>query len=282
MGVLIQDPQAHAQYRQELERHLRSYYGSQLGLPPDKVESEIDRRLKRTRGESLASLLDEHVGLEGRRLLDVGCGWGELILSCLLRGAEGCGVEPDADEVEISRLLLRSYGYSEAIYRGVGERLPFADDEFDIVTCQQVLEHVSSIEQVVREIVRVTRPGGFVVVSVPNYLFPYEGHYMMKWFPLTPKSLGRLILKAKGRDPNFLVNHVNYTTYPRLTKLWRAHGLEVRNLTRERVIAGQHGLPLYRWWAGRTLALRLNLFPNITWLLRKPTASSVRSRQASQ
>jgi 2-polyprenyl-3-methyl-5-hydroxy-6-metoxy-1,4-benzoquinol methylase len=272
--VRIQDPQAHARYCRELKTHLYGYYGRRLGLPAGEVASAIDRRLERVRGEALAGLLDECIGLRGKQLLDVGCGWGELVLSCLLRGAAAYGVEPDIDEIQISCLLLQSYGFGSRIQKGYGEQLPFASDEFDVVTCQQVLEHVSSIQQVVRELVRVTRPGGFILVSIPNYLFPYEGHYRLKWFPFTPKPLGRVILKAKGRDPDFLVNHVNYTTYPRLMKLWRAHGLEIRNLTREHVLAGRHPNHLYKRWPVRALSLRLNLFPNVTWLLEKPGSPS--------
>ena len=54
--------------------------------------------------------------------------------------------------------------------------LPFADDYFDVVLLHEVLEHVDDDQQAVREACRVTKPGGRVVVFVPNRLYPFETH----------------------------------------------------------------------------------------------------------
>ena len=266
----IVDRAAHQRYVTELRSHLRRYYGQTLGLAPPVVEDAIEKRLTRHRGIYLAALLDELVGLRGLRLLDVGSGWGELLLACLEYGADAVGVEPDEDEVRISGLLLQSYGLGERAMVGKGEDLSFADDSFDLVTCQQVLEHVRDIDKTVGEMVRVTRPGGSIFVSTPNYLFPYEGHYRMKWFPMTPKAVGKLILIRRGRDPTFLIESVNYTNYVQLKRMWRRHGLQSRNVTAELVERGVHPHGLYRnrWW--RFVVTRLRLYPNISWLLTKP------------
>jgi SAM-dependent methyltransferase len=58
----------------------------------------------------------------------------------------------------------------------VGEALPFASGTFDVVYNHEVLEHVDDDRQVVREAVRVTRPGGCVVTYAPNRLWPWETH----------------------------------------------------------------------------------------------------------
>lgn len=269
----IRDPDAHAQYLEQLERHLRRYYGDVLGYDSETVTRQIAVRVARTRGEAFATMINEVVGLEEKRLLDIGCGWGELVLSSLALGADAEGIEPDDDEVAISRLLLASYGFAPTIYHGVGEQLSFADAEFDVVTCQHVLEHVRDIGQVVAEMVRVTRPGGHLVVSVPNYLFPYEGHYGMKWIPLTPKRVGAIVLRSRGKDPTFLLESVNYTTYPQMMRLWRRHGLLIRNITRERLEVRSHASQIYRRRLVRALALHLNLFPTVTWLLQRPRSA---------
>jgi 2-polyprenyl-3-methyl-5-hydroxy-6-metoxy-1,4-benzoquinol methylase len=265
----VVNPDAFSRYRRELERHLLEA-GVGVGHTPDRIADALDARLRRTRGEAFAGILAEHVGLSGQRLLDVGSGFGELVVACLSRGAQATGIDPDPERVHISRLLLESLGLPPVIEHASGEALPFRDVEFDIVTSQHVLEHVSHLDKVVAEMVRVTRPGGRLLVSVPNYLFPYEGHYKMKWFPLTPKPLGKRILQLSGRNPDFLLRHVHYTTYPRMMKLWRQHGLTATNITRELVQAGRHESAMYRRPLVRALALKLSLFPTITWLLRKP------------
>jgi 2-polyprenyl-3-methyl-5-hydroxy-6-metoxy-1,4-benzoquinol methylase len=268
-SLAVADAAAHAEYRERLSAHLRWFYGECLGLPKTTVDSAIASRLDRSRGEGLASVLDELVGLRGRRMLDVGSGWGELVVASYARGADVAGVEPDPAEVSISGLLLKSYGLPVTMRQGVGEELPFPDGHFDLVTCQQVLEHVTDVERVVSEIVRVTSPTGYIFISTPNYLFPYEGHYRMMWFPMTPKPIGKLILRAKGRNPDFLINHINYTNYFQLRRLWSRHDLIARNITDEKLRAGEHPGKVYSRRLVRIAALHLKLYPNISWLLRR-------------
>lgn len=282
----VADRQAHALYERELRGHLQWQYHDDLGLSPEVTAKSIDQRLERTRGRRLAATLDEQVGLAGKRMLDVGSGWGELLLESLARGADAEGIEPDPTEVRISELLLRSYGQEQRVRQGRGESLPFPAETFELVTCQQVLEHVDDIDRVVHEMVRVTRPGGTIVVSVPNYLFPYEGHYRVKWFPLLPKRIGKHVLRALGRDPSFLLEHVNYTTYPKMVRLWRRHGLRARNLTEEFEAAGRHRHPFFRSRLWRWVFRPLKLYPNVTFLLEKPVAAgqpaAVTSRQLGE
>ena len=103
------NPVAYAEYETRLTEHLRKYYGESLGLDERRVRLSIARRLARERGRELARILDDLVGLGGTRMLDVGSGWGELLLECVERGAVGSGIELDAEEVAISELLLESY-----------------------------------------------------------------------------------------------------------------------------------------------------------------------------
>jgi 2-polyprenyl-3-methyl-5-hydroxy-6-metoxy-1,4-benzoquinol methylase len=192
------NPVVYAEYESRLTAHLRRFYGKCLGLDESRVRTSIARRLARERGAGLARILDDLVGLAGTRMLDVGSGWGELLLECIERGAVGFGVELDAEEVAISELLLKSHGVEPLIVQGRGESLPWPDESFDLVTCQQVLEHVDDIDRVVSDMIRVARPGGALFVSTPNYLFPYEGHYMLKWFPPAPQTTRREDPQGEG------------------------------------------------------------------------------------
>jgi 2-polyprenyl-3-methyl-5-hydroxy-6-metoxy-1,4-benzoquinol methylase len=235
-----------------------------LGLPPEKAEAFVRVHRDFSRGTEAATLLEALVGLPGKRLLDVGAGTGEVAKACQDRGADVYVVEPNAEACRIAGMLI---GADRAL-TSRAEDLPFADGSFDIVTCYNALEHVQDIHGAIAELVRVTRTGGHILVSVPNYLFPWEGHYRMKWLPV-PKRIGAVYLRRKGRDPDFLLHHVNYTTYPGMAIRWRRHGLAVRNITREQVKAGTHRGELYKSRLWRNLALYAGLFPNVTWLLQR-------------
>jgi SAM-dependent methyltransferase len=164
----------------------------------------------------------------GARVLDVGSGLGGFVVACRRRGFRAFGVEPDKigqggriSSIQIARRRVESQVFAV----GVGEHLPFADKTFDLVTMNQVMEHVAKQAAVLRESLRVLRDGGAIYIATPNYLRFYEPHYKVKWFPLLPKFLGRWYLRLRGRDP-VLLDQLTYTTNARLRALFRGMGPE--------------------------------------------------------
>jgi SAM-dependent methyltransferase len=119
-------------------------------------------------------LLGERFGLSSvRSVLDVGSGqghWGTSLLGLLAEGATLEGVDQEPDWVAKATERAEEQGIADRCRYRVGEAsaLPFPDDSFDLVTCQTVLIHVEDPTAVLREMARVARPGGRVVVSEPN------------------------------------------------------------------------------------------------------------------
>jgi 2-polyprenyl-3-methyl-5-hydroxy-6-metoxy-1,4-benzoquinol methylase len=94
-------------------------------------------------------------------VLDIGCGWENL----LLRSVEpyirsGVGIDFKVEETRSSKLQTRRMTLDQS--------LPVADSSFDVVTMLAVLEHLDYPEQMLREILRVLRPEGAIVVTVPS------------------------------------------------------------------------------------------------------------------
>jgi SAM-dependent methyltransferase len=106
----------------------------------------------------------------GARALDVGCGVGRLMLRMARRGCRVTGVELMRPDLRSARRLLREVWQQVELIEGDGGRLPFADESFDFVTCTETLEHVADYGLALRELARVLRPGGGLVVSVPDAL----------------------------------------------------------------------------------------------------------------
>jgi ubiquinone/menaquinone biosynthesis C-methylase UbiE len=110
---------------------------------------------------------DEAVGhAAGRDVLDVGCntGYGTVRFVPVARRVVGVDVSPRAIEGALDRAVD---GRPEFILSG-GLELPFPDGSFDLVTSFQVLEHVPDPLVFLRELTRVTRPGGQVILATPN------------------------------------------------------------------------------------------------------------------
>ena len=108
------------------------------------------------------------VSLEGKRVLDIGCGGGLLAEEFAKAGAEVTGIDPSLESLAAARVHARQHGLDIEYRHGVAEEVPFADDEFDLVYCCDVLEHVSDVDRSVGEAARVLEPGGYYLFDTIN------------------------------------------------------------------------------------------------------------------
>jgi SAM-dependent methyltransferase len=103
-------------------------------------------------------------------LLDAGCGSGRNMVDLAAFG-HVTGVDPADYSVE----RARERGVGTVVQAGL-EALPLEDASFDVVTCLDVIEHLDDDVGALRELVRVTRPGGSLVVTVPAYPRLWSSH----------------------------------------------------------------------------------------------------------
>lgn len=137
----------------------------------------------------LISEIEEFVPLQGKKVLDVGGARGEFCRS--MNQARGCiAVNLDPDPYE--------YGHYESEFiwpatkQGNADRMPFAAEEFDVVICRGVLEHIPRDKQEasLKEIHRVTKKGGICYLSIPPWYNPFAGHGL-KPFHYLPFKLAK-------------------------------------------------------------------------------------------
>lgn len=116
----------------------------------------------------------------GRRMLDLGCGTGNLLWLGREHFRACFGVDLSVNL--LGELHRRADGLRLA--GGEGAHIPFADNSFDLVTLYGVMHHIIRHEPVLREIRRVLRPGGTVYMDHdPNYYFGrfYHLYYRMRY-----------------------------------------------------------------------------------------------------
>jgi SAM-dependent methyltransferase len=106
----------------------------------------------------------------GQAVLDVGCGVGMYTAAFLRETPHVFGVEIERERA------LEARERAAGVVQSPGERLPFPDAAFDVVFSHEVLEHVADDRACVTEMMRVTRPGGRIVIFVPNRLYLFETH----------------------------------------------------------------------------------------------------------
>jgi len=110
--------------------------------------------------------------LAGKRLLDVGCGTGEL-MRALPRDsglARVVGLDPDPDMIAQADAKLRAAGVAAELARGWAQELPFPDRSFDVVVSSLMFHHLDGATKraALREWRRVLTPGGRYLLQTPN------------------------------------------------------------------------------------------------------------------
>jgi 2-polyprenyl-3-methyl-5-hydroxy-6-metoxy-1,4-benzoquinol methylase len=216
-----------SEYLELLNKNLKRYYFDEFGLKD--YQQRINDMIERKVAKSVVNRIITRYSVNNRKILEVGSGWGGICIELFHAGGLVTGIEPDTEELQISKLLNESEGTKVDFIRGYGENLPFIDNFFDIIVCNSVIEHVADFSKVISEMMRVLKPGGFIYLSIPNYLFPYEGHYKIFYPPLLPKFLAKVYLKLLNKNPNFIKN-INYITTFKIFSEFKKYDVKIDNL----------------------------------------------------
>ncbi len=129
----------------------RSWRGTSLGVITETIEYQL--------------ILDLMGELAGVRFLDAGCGDGALVCAAASRGAAVTGIDPDPAMRAAARSRLDEAGLAATLLEGRLEWLPVASASFDIVAAITVLCFVQDAAGAMREMARVLRPAGCLVLG---------------------------------------------------------------------------------------------------------------------
>jgi 2-polyprenyl-6-hydroxyphenyl methylase/3-demethylubiquinone-9 3-methyltransferase len=159
-------------------------------------------------------------GLDGKRVLDIGCGGGILAEALAARGARVTGIDVADQSLQVAKMHLHESNLE------VDYQLSTAEDfagqhpaEFDVVTCLEMLEHVPDPDAVVAAAARLLKPGGVLVLSTLNR---------------KPKSFALAIVGAEyvlGMIPRGTHQYRKFIKPSELAASVRANGLAVRDIS---------------------------------------------------
>lgn len=196
----------------------------------------------------------------GRTLLDVGGGPGYFATAFADAGLRYIGVEPDPREVHAMH-AAGSASCPGTFVRASGMALPFADDSVDICLSSNVAEHVSRPWRLGNEMLRVTRPGGLVVLSYTVWLGPFGGHEMGLTHYLGGHRAAARYTRRHGHPPKN-----NYGSS--LFAVSAAEGLAWARHTGALVTAFPRYHPRWAWWMTSAPGIREFVVSNLVLVLQ--------------
>src|SRR3989344_1587566 len=109
----------------------------------------------------------------GKKILDIACGWGELLVLAKEQGLMVSGIDISPHAIKLAKKRIQDGDLKVAR----AEKLPYQNNSFDYIVCVGSLEHFDSPEKALSEMSRVIKPGGKIFIRVPNLYF--LGHIFM-------------------------------------------------------------------------------------------------------
>jgi len=110
-------------------------------------------------------------GYKGGRILDIGCGTG-IVLELLEDFGVPSGMELSSEAIR----FLRQRNLNCVVQTDANQTIPFRDNAFSAVTCLDLLEHIDNDLPLLKEMYRVCRPGGHVIITVPAFQTLWSPH----------------------------------------------------------------------------------------------------------
>ncbi len=150
------------------------------------------------------AFIDERVSLQGKRVLDIGCGGGILAESMAARGARVTAIDMAAAPLAVAQIHVRESGLEVEYLKSTAEDHAEAHPGvYDAVTCLEMLEHVPDPGQVVTACCRLVKPGGQVFFSTINrnpkawVMAIFGAEYVLRLLPRGTHEYAKLIRPAE-------------------------------------------------------------------------------------
>lgn len=168
LDMLITKPQP------DIEHLGRYYQNINYISHTDANTSLFERAYQFVKNISLKNklLLINDLSASKGKLADIGAGVGDFLVTAYHNGWDVVGVEPNQKAREIA--LKKGVSF-------VDKTEDFADNSFDIITMWHVLEHIPDLEKHLKELKRIVRPNGYIVVAVPNFKSYDAQYYQQYW-----------------------------------------------------------------------------------------------------
>jgi SAM-dependent methyltransferase len=185
-------------------------------------------------------------------ILDLGAAQGRFVIGCARLGYRALGIEPWAAARVAADELMRLSGVDAKVLPGTAEATGMQDEQFDVVTCAAVIEHVKGAQAAFVEAYRILKPGGIYWFCAASRRSPrqheIDGFPLFGWYP---NALKRRIMEwARVHHPHLVgftdAPAINWFTPAKARRMLRRAGFRNRVYDRWDLRQPSEGGPRYR------------------------------------
>ena len=182
-----------------------------------------DRSARERKAQTILAVLHDFSGSDTQslQLLDIGASTGIIDSFLADHFLKVIGIDIDKEAIEFAK---NSFLKSNLEFRVADAmNLEFSDNEFDVVVCTHIYEHVSDADEMIREIFRVLKPGGICYFAAGNRLSIMEPHYKLPFLSILPRSLAHLYMKIAGKGSHYHEKHLMLAGLKKLVSPFVVH-----------------------------------------------------------
>ena len=144
-------------------------------------------------------------------VLDLGCGEAYTSIYCLNYYPYVIGLDLSIKVLKKAKEKAKSQRVKGLdLINGDALKLPFKDDTFDVVLTYDMYEHIQHQDELLREVYRVIKPRGILVLTTGNRLFPLDRHTMLWFIDYLPKKIADIYVKLMKRGSSYEVFQPTY------------------------------------------------------------------------
>jgi ubiquinone/menaquinone biosynthesis C-methylase UbiE len=221
-----------ALHKQEFLIRLKQYVYNNFGKTMYKKVLDLEiHRIKNQNKIQIPFILKFIKIRKNLKLLDIGCGFGGATVAWSLKGLKCVGIDMLEEDLKIARLRAKSKGVRPIFLKVNSTKIPFSTDSFDIIICDQVLEHTPNFKKTISEMKRIAQKNAIIYIDIPNKFFPIEPHYNLFFVHWLPKKIQKYYIKLRRRKQ--LYYPIKILTYFELKKEIKKNNLEIVATTKE-------------------------------------------------
>jgi len=171
---------------------VKDYLVNLVGDP--QYELTFQRHLETEHFNTYIDYVEKYKNLKDLSILDLGCGSGGCTYQLIKRGAKVTSIEIDRELLKLSMGRNRQNSHVDFLLAD-GTRLPFKNESFDVCICLHVIEHVNDTFDLIKDLNRILKYNGILLLEYPNRFYPMEQHSGLKLINYLPKRFANFIAK---------------------------------------------------------------------------------------